>query len=52
MIDRREKSHRSENLVSWPYSSDFAATTTAHHTTMMYRIGGRKEATNSAWRLP
>ena len=52
MIDRREKSHRSENLVSWPYSSDFAATTTAHHTTMMYRIGGREEATDSAWRLP
>jgi len=51
-IDRREKSHRAENLVSWPYSSEFAATTTTHHTAMMYRIGGREEATDSAWRLP
>ncbi len=52
MIDRREKSHRAENLVSWPYSSDFAAATATHHTTMMYRIGGSEEATDSAWRLP
>jgi hypothetical protein len=36
MIDRRKKSHRAENLVSWPYSSKFAATTTTHHTAMMY----------------
>ena len=52
MIDRREKSHRAENLVSWPYSSELAATTATHHTAMMYRIGGREEATDSAWRLP
>ncbi len=51
MIDRREKSHRAENLVSWPYSSEFSATTTMHHTAMMYRTGGRKEATDLAWRL-
>jgi hypothetical protein len=36
MIDRREKSHRAENLISWPYSSEFATTTATHHTTMMY----------------
>ena len=52
MIDRHEISHRSENLVSWRYSSEFAATTATHHTAMMYRIGGHKEATDSAWRLP
>jgi hypothetical protein len=51
MIDQREKSHRAENLVSWPYSSEFSATTATHHTTMMYRIGGREEATDLAWRL-
>jgi len=34
------------------YSSEFSATTTTHHTTMMYRIGRRKEATDLAWRLP
>ena len=52
MLDRRKKLHRAENLVSWPYSSKFAATTATHHTTMMYRIGGRKEATKLVWRLP
>ena len=52
MIDRREKSHRAENLVAWAYSSVFAATTATHHTAMMYRIGGREEATDSVWRLP
>jgi hypothetical protein len=52
MTDRRKKSHRAENLISWPYSSEFAATTATHHTAMMYRIGGHKEATNLAWRLP
>jgi hypothetical protein len=51
MIDRREKSHQAENLVSWPYSSEFVATTTTHHTIMMYRIGGHEEATNLVWRL-
>jgi hypothetical protein len=52
MIDRREKLHRAENSVSWPYSSEFAATTTTHHTSMMYQIGRCKEATDLAWRLP
>jgi len=52
IIDRREKLHRAENLVSWSYSSEFAATTATHHTSMMYQIGGCEEATNSAWRLP
>ncbi len=52
MIDRRKKSHRVENLVSWPYSSGFSATTATHHTAMMYRIGGREEAIDLAWRLP
>jgi hypothetical protein len=54
MIDRRKKSHQAENLVSWPYSSEFAATTAMHHTamTIMYRISGREEATDLAWRLP
>ncbi len=50
MIDRREKLHRAENLVSWTYSSVFAATTATHHTAMMYRIGGREEATDLVWR--
>jgi hypothetical protein len=52
MIDRREKSHRAENLVSWPYSSEFSATTATHHATMMYQISRREEATDLAWRLP
>ncbi len=52
MIDRCEKLHRAGNLVSWPYSSKFTATTATHYTTMMYPIGGREEATNLAWRLP
>jgi hypothetical protein len=52
MIDRREKLHRAENLISWLYSSEFSATTALHHTAMMYQIGRRKEATNLAWRLP
>jgi hypothetical protein len=36
MINRRKKLHRAENLVSWPYSFEFAATTATHHTAMMY----------------
>ncbi len=52
MIDQREKSHRAENLVSWPYSSEFSTTTAMHHIPMMYRTGGYKEATDLAWRLP
>jgi hypothetical protein len=52
MINQREKLHRAENLVSWPYSSEFSATTATHHTAMMYRISRRKEATDLVWRLP
>ena len=52
IIDQRKKLHRAKNLVSWPYSSEFVATTATHHTAMMYQIGGREEATHSAWRLP
>jgi hypothetical protein len=52
MINRCEKSHRAGNFAFWPHSSKFATTTATHHTTMMYQIGGRKEATNLAWRLP
>jgi hypothetical protein len=52
MIAQREKSHQAENLVSRPYSSEFATTTATHHTAMMYQIGGRKEATDLVWRLP
>jgi hypothetical protein len=52
MIDQRKKLHRAKNFVSWPYSSEFATTTATNHTAMMYRIGGRKEVTNLAWRLP
>ncbi len=52
MIDRRKKSHRAENLVSWTYSSVFATTTATHQTAMMCQIGRRKEATDLAWRLP
>jgi hypothetical protein len=52
IVDRSTKSHRVENLVYWPYSSEFAVTTTTHHAAMMYQLGGRKEATDSAWRLP
>jgi hypothetical protein len=51
MIDRCKKSHQAEKLVSWPYSSVFAATTATHHTNMMYQIGGQEKATNSACRL-
>ncbi len=52
MIKRHDKLHQAENLVFWPYSSEFAATTTTFHTAMVYRISGRKEATNLVWRLP
>jgi hypothetical protein len=51
MIDQQKKLHQAENLVSWPYFSEFAATTATRHTTMMYRIGGCKEATDLVWRL-
>jgi len=46
------KSHRVENLVYWPDSFDFTATTTTHHATMIYRLGEREEAADSARRLP
>jgi hypothetical protein len=52
MIDRCEKSHRAENLFSCSYSAFCAYTVTAAAAAMMFRIGGREEATNSAWRLP
>jgi hypothetical protein len=52
MIDRRKQLHRAENLVSWPYSSEFAATTTTHHTAVTYQMGGHKESTDLACRLP
>jgi hypothetical protein len=51
IIDRCTKSHRVGNLVSWPYSSEFFATTTKHHAAMMSRNGRRKESTDLAWRL-
>jgi hypothetical protein len=43
MINRRKKSHRAENLISWPYSTKFAATTAPHHTTMMYQSADAKK---------
>ena len=52
MIDRRETLHRAENLVSWPYSSEFPATTATHYTALMYPVGGREDTTDSSWRLP
>jgi hypothetical protein len=53
IIDQSTKSHRVENIVYWPYSSNFAAaTTTTHHATMMSLLGGHKEGTILAWRLP
>ena len=41
-----------ENLVYWSYSSDFTTTTATHHAGMMHQLSGRKEVTNSVWRLP
>jgi len=51
MINRCEKLHRAENLSSCSYSTFGAYTANTHHAAMMYRIGGRKEATDLAWRL-
>jgi hypothetical protein len=51
MIDRCEKSHRAENLSSCSYSAFCLYPPDMHHAAMMYQIGRRKEATNSAWRL-
>jgi hypothetical protein len=40
IVDRCTKSHHVGNLVSWSYSSKFAATTTTkHHAAMMSQIG-------------
>ena len=50
MIDRCEKSHQAENLISWPYSSKFSTTTATHRTAMMYQISRHKESTDLAWR--
>jgi hypothetical protein len=52
MIDRCEKSHQAENFSSFSHSTFCTSTAATHHTAMMYQIGGRKEATNLAWRLP
>ena len=52
IVDRSMKSHRVENLIHWPYSLNFAATTATHHVAMIYRPGGREEVTDSVWRLP
>jgi hypothetical protein len=52
IVDRLTKLHREEHLIYWPYSFNFAATTATHHAAMIYRLGGSKEATNLAWRLP
>ena len=40
------------NRIKQKTSSPGPATTATHHTTMMYRIGRREEATDLAWRLP
>jgi hypothetical protein len=50
-VSAGKKSHRAENLSSCSYSAFCAYTTDTHHVAMMSRIGGREEATNSAWRL-
>ena len=52
IVDRYMKSDCVGNLVSWLYSLECTATTSTHHTAMMYQIGGREEAANLAWRLP
>jgi hypothetical protein len=49
MIDRCEKSHQAENLSSCSYSAFCAYTANTHHAAMMSRIGGCKEATDSAF---
>jgi hypothetical protein len=46
MIDQCEKSHRAENLSSCSYSAFCAYTAATHHSAMMFRIGGREEATD------
>jgi hypothetical protein len=51
MIYRCKKFHQTENLSSCSCSAFCISTTATHHDAMMSRIGGRKEATDSAWRL-
>ena len=52
MIDLCKKLRQAENLSSCSFSAFCAATAVTHHAAMMNRIGGREEATDSAWRLP
>jgi hypothetical protein len=35
IVNRSTKLYRVENLVYWPYSSDFTAITATHHAAMM-----------------
>ncbi len=51
MIDRREKLHRADLLSFCSYSAFCAYAATAAAAAMMFRIGGRKEVTDLAWRL-
>jgi hypothetical protein len=39
IVDRCTKLHHAGILVSSPYSSEFATTTTKHHAAMMSQIG-------------
>ncbi len=52
MINQCKKLHRAENLSFCSFSAFCTYTTATHHAAMMFQIGGRKEATNLAWRLP
>jgi len=49
MINRCKKSHQAENLSSCSYSAFCAYTAVMYHSVMMFRIGGRKEETDSAF---
>jgi hypothetical protein len=51
MIDRCKKLHPAENLSYCSFSAFCAYTAGTHHAAMISRIGGRKEATKSAWWL-
>jgi hypothetical protein len=52
MIDQCKKLHPAKNLSNCSYSAFCAYTAGTHHAAMISRIGGRKEATKSTWRLP
>jgi hypothetical protein len=52
MIDRCVKSHRVGKMLSWSYSSYFAAAAVTHHSPMMLLPGQHGTTTNLAWRLP